>query len=121
MLFSLLKHYLVLYISDTALKVFCFLYCFTTSISHCVENYFLRLWSTGISDAFFAFFFLLILNFEVGKSFIAFAPCFLGQKFFLKFLIQNYIFPKVLIKNLFLPKFLMHFFINDYFSKFKIF
>ena len=27
------------------------LYCFTSSISHGVENYFPRLWGTGISDA----------------------------------------------------------------------
>ena len=50
MLFSLLKHYLDLYISDTALKVFQSLYCFTTSVSHGVENYFPRLWGKGISD-----------------------------------------------------------------------
>ena len=36
MLFSLLKHYLELYITDTALKVFRSLYCFTTSIFHVV-------------------------------------------------------------------------------------
>ena len=48
MLFSLLKHYL-----DTALKVSQSVYCFTTSISHGVENYFPRLWGTGISDAIF--------------------------------------------------------------------
>ena len=51
MLFSLLKHYLDLYISDTVLKVFWSLYCFTTSVCHGVENYFLRLWGMGISDA----------------------------------------------------------------------
>ena len=51
MLFSLLKHYLDLYISDTVLKVFQSLYSFTTSICHGVENYFSRLWGTGISDA----------------------------------------------------------------------
>ena len=51
MLFSLLKHHLDLYITYTALKVFQSLYCFTTSISHGVENYFPRLWGTGISDA----------------------------------------------------------------------
>ena len=39
--FSLLKHYLELCITDTALKVSRSLYCFTTSISHGVENYFL--------------------------------------------------------------------------------
>ena len=48
MLFSLLKNY-----SDTALKVSQSMYCFTTSISHGVENYFPRLWGTGISDAIF--------------------------------------------------------------------
>ena len=52
MLFSLLKHHLDLNITDTALKVVSrSLYCFTTSISHGVENYFPRLWGTGISDA----------------------------------------------------------------------
>ena len=50
MLFSLLKHYLD---PDTALKVSQSMYCFTTSISHGVENYFPRLWGTGISDAIF--------------------------------------------------------------------
>ena len=53
MLFSLLKHYLELHITDTALQVLRSLYCFTTSISHGVENYFPRLWGTGISDAIF--------------------------------------------------------------------
>ena len=53
MLFSLLKHYLELYITDTVLKVSRFSYCFTTSISHGVENYFPRLWGMGISDAVF--------------------------------------------------------------------
>ena len=37
MLFSLLKHYLELYITDNALKVSPSLYCFTTSISHGVK------------------------------------------------------------------------------------
>ena len=50
MLFSLLKHY---FDTDTALKVSQSVYCFTTSISHGVENYFPRLWGTGISDAIF--------------------------------------------------------------------
>ena len=50
MLFSLLKHYLE---TDTALKVSQSVYCFITSISHGVENYFPRLWGTGISDAIF--------------------------------------------------------------------
>ena len=53
MLFSLLKHHLDLNITDTALKVSRSLYCFTTSICHGVENYFPRLWGTGISDAIF--------------------------------------------------------------------
>ena len=53
MLFSLLKHYLELYRTDSVLKVFRSLYRFTTSISHGVENYFPRLWGTGISDALF--------------------------------------------------------------------
>ena len=52
MLFSLLKHYLD---TDTALTVSQSVYCFTTSISHGVENYFPRLWGTGISDAIFIF------------------------------------------------------------------
>ena len=51
MLFSLLKHHFDLNITDTALKVSRSLYCFTTSISHGVENYFPRLCGTGISDA----------------------------------------------------------------------
>ena len=50
MLFSLLKEYLD---TDTALNVSQSVYCFTTSISYGVENYFLRLWGTGISDAIF--------------------------------------------------------------------
>ena len=50
MLFSRLKYYLD---TDTALKVFQSVYCFTTSISHGVEKYFPRLWGTGISDAIF--------------------------------------------------------------------
>ena len=51
MLFSLLKNHLDLNITDTALKVSRALYCFTTSLSDGVENYFPRLWGTGISDA----------------------------------------------------------------------
>ena len=51
MLFSLLKHYLELYITDTALKVSRSLYFLTTSLFHGVENYFPRQWGTGISDA----------------------------------------------------------------------
>ena len=52
MLFSLLKHYLELYITDTTLKVSRSLYYFTTPISDGVENYFPRLWGTGISAIF---------------------------------------------------------------------
>ena len=51
MIFSLHKHYLELYITDTAQKDSRSLYFFTTSISHGVENYFPRLWGTGTSDA----------------------------------------------------------------------
>ena len=58
MLFSLLKHYLD---TDTALKVSQSVYCFTTYISHGVENYFPRLWGTGISDA--------ILSFSVSRQY----------------------------------------------------
>ena len=58
MLFSLLKHYLDLHISDTALKVSRSLYCFATSICHGVENYFPRLWDMGIADAVFFYFML---------------------------------------------------------------
>ena len=53
MLFSLLKHHFDLNITDTALKVSRSLYCFTTSISDGVENYFPMLWGMGISDAIF--------------------------------------------------------------------
>ena len=52
MLFSLLKHYLD---TDSALKVSRSVYCFTTTVSHGVENYLPSLWGTGISDAIFAF------------------------------------------------------------------
>ena len=48
MLFSLIKHYLD---ADIDLKVSQSVYCFTTSISHGAENYFPRLWGTGISAA----------------------------------------------------------------------
>ena len=46
--FSILKHYLDLDVTDTALKVSQSLYCFTASICYGVENYFPRLWGTGI-------------------------------------------------------------------------
>ena len=50
---------LILYLSIHYLYLRCYfsvlkpLYCFTTSISHGVENYFPRLWGTSISDAIF--------------------------------------------------------------------
>ena len=66
MLFSLLKPYLDLYISDTALKVSRSLYCFTTSIYHGVENYFPRLWGTGISDAIISNIFNTTLSADIG-------------------------------------------------------
>ena len=47
------EFYYELYITNTALKVSRSLYCFTTSISHGVENYFPRLWGMGISNATF--------------------------------------------------------------------
>ena len=53
MLFSLLKYYFELYITDTALEVFQSSYFFTTFICHGVENYFSSLWGMGISDAIF--------------------------------------------------------------------
>ena len=53
MLYFLLYTLFGIYISDTALKVSQSLYCFTTSICHGFENYFPRLWGTGISDAIF--------------------------------------------------------------------
>ena len=53
MLFSLLKHYLEVYVTDIALKVSRSLHCFNTPVSHGVENYFFRLWGMGISDTIF--------------------------------------------------------------------
>ena len=55
MLFSLLKHYLEIYITDAALKVSRSLYCFPATVSLRVKNYIPRLWGTGISDAIFFF------------------------------------------------------------------
>ena len=74
MLFSLLKHYLELYITDFALKVSRSLCCFTGHIFHGVENYIPRLWSTGISDAIFTAFYLVFLIYkffwdQVGSNF----------------------------------------------------
>ena len=68
MLFSRLKHYLD---TDTSLKVSQSVYCFTTSISHGVENYFPRLWGTGMSDAIlsllclFSRILVVVLSFDV--------------------------------------------------------
>ena len=58
MLFSLLKHYLD---TDSALKVSHYVYCFTTSICHGVENYFPRLCGMSISDAIFCLKFFILL------------------------------------------------------------
>ena len=55
MLFSLLKHYLEVYVTDNALKVSRSLHCIITPVSHGVENYFPRLWGIGISDTIFLF------------------------------------------------------------------
>ena len=60
MLFSLLKHYLELYITDTAPKVSRSLCCFTISISHGVKNFFPRLWGMA--------FLMLILNFATNQK-----------------------------------------------------
>ena len=51
MLFSLLKHYLELYVTATALKVSRSLY---TSVFHGVENYIPTLWGMDICDAIFS-------------------------------------------------------------------
>ena len=51
----LLKHYLELYITNTALKLSRSLYCFTSSISHGVDNYFHRLWVRASLMLFFHF------------------------------------------------------------------
>ena len=55
MLFSLLKHYLYFYITDTAMKVSQSLNCFTTFISHGVENFFPRLWGTAYLMLFLSY------------------------------------------------------------------
>ena len=67
MLFFLFKHYLD---TDTALKVSQSVYCFTTSISHGVENYFPRLWGTGISDAISSLLNCLILELNLYMQFL---------------------------------------------------
>ena len=66
-IFHLLKHHFDLNITNTALKVSRSLYCFTTSISYCVENYFPRLWGTGISDAIFGDIFTLNADYIAWK------------------------------------------------------
>ena len=87
MLFSLLKHHLDLNITDTALKVSRSLYCFTTSISHGVENFFPRLWGTVISDAtFFLHILPLRLKYTQNETFRVIDPAKIGYntvKFFL--------------------------------------
>ena len=52
---SLRRYFLYLNITWTLtlLRKYRNLYCFITSISHGVENYFPRLWGMGISDAIF--------------------------------------------------------------------
>ena len=69
MIFALLKQYMDIYITDTALKISQSLYCFTTSVSHGVENYFLGLWGMGISDAIFvkltSILFILMMNYLI--------------------------------------------------------
>ena len=45
--------FLEVYVTDTALKVSRSLHCIITPVSHGVENYFPRLWDTGISDTIF--------------------------------------------------------------------
>ena len=47
--------------TDTALKVSRSLYCFTTSISHGLENYFPGLWGTGSLMLFLVICFLKIV------------------------------------------------------------
>ena len=64
MLSSLLKHYLD---TDTALKVSQSVYCFTTSISRGVENYFPRLCGTGISDDILSYRFVNELEFVINR------------------------------------------------------
>ena len=54
--------------TDTALKVSQSVYCFTTSISHGVENYFRRLWGTGISDAIFFVYITSVVSSDVFKT-----------------------------------------------------
>ena len=73
MLFSLLKHYLELYITDTALKVSRSLYSFTSSIFLGVENFFPMLWGTGISDGIFNF--MLFTYLQVSYNIVKLQTC----------------------------------------------
>ena len=65
MLFSLLKHYLELYVTDTALKYpdLC-----TVSLSHGVENYFPRLWGKDVSDAILYLMVSNVISQDVGTG-----------------------------------------------------
>ena len=74
MLFSLLEHYLDLNIIDTALKVSQSLYFFTTSIPHGVENYFLRLWGTGVCYFWFNNFKLVSFVLSILAAFADLGP-----------------------------------------------
>ena len=78
MLFSLLKHYLDFYTTDTALKVSRSLYCFTVSIYHGVENCFPRLWRMGISDAIF----VVVLNSQKHRTYYPFIAVIIFQSTF---------------------------------------
>ena len=71
MLFALLKHYLD---TETALKVSQFVYYFTTSISRGVENYFPRLWGTGISGAILKFCSVLVCSRGHGGRVVTLSP-----------------------------------------------
>ena len=84
MLFSLLKHYLNLYITDSALKVSRSFYFLTTSIFHGIENYFPRLWGTGISDAIFTRIYLL-LDIDTTSDSLLYPPKVSGGYFGLAF------------------------------------
>ena len=73
----LLKHYLDLYVTDVALKVSQYLYCFTTSISNGVKNIFpgggvrasaMLFFQERIFLPFFHFFAALVNFYENGKT-----------------------------------------------------
>ena len=99
MLFSLLKHYLYLYlyITDIALKVSQSLHCFTTSMSHGVENYFPKLWGTGIFDAIFNYF---IFHDQIFKNHPTFYFCSLAMSIETVYLFLTFFLSKVqMLKN----------------------